>query len=306
LQSFCLAVVSDLRDPDGTCLGSGCRSSYNSYVSFESPTESGWYFLVADRPVTEPTLYAWAWIWNSATPPPTPPQGNTCADATVIAPGPIAITADLTNATNDADPGRDGCLDVADLHYTGRDLLYRLDLAWGQTLDVTMLGEGGWEEALYLVRDCEDPLGNCVAAGRPAGEGVRLQYTALDDQTLWLVCDSWGVGPRPFTLTGDLGAVTAADPPAAGGLALRCAPTPFNPVTTISYELPRAGHARLRVHDLQGRLVATLVDRHQPAGTHSVTWRATTQRGGPLASGAYVVRLEAGGEVRTGRVTVLK
>jgi len=306
MQPLCLAVVSDVRDPSGTCLGRGCSGSYNSYVFFDSPTESGWYYLVADREVTEPLNHAWAWVWNSATPPPPPPVGDTCADATFIPPGPIAITADLTAATNAADPGRDGCLDVADLHYTGRDLLYRVDFARGQALDVTMLGDGGWEEALYLVRDCENPLGNCIAAGRPAGDGVRLQYTALEDETLWLVCDSWGVGPRPFTLTGSLDDITAADPPASAGLALRCAPTPFNPTTTITYDLPHAGHARLRIHDLRGRLVASLVDAHQPAGAYSVPWRATSLRGGPLPSGAYVVRLEVGGEARTARVTVLK
>lgn len=306
MQPLCLAVVSDLRDPDGTCLGAGCSGNYNTWFTVSSPTESGWYYLVADRQVTEPLNHAWAYLWHSATPPPPAPAGDTCADAAVIPPGPIAIAADLTDATNAADPGRDGCLDAPTLHYTGRDLIYRVDFFRGQALDVTMRGEGGWDEALYLVRDCESPMGNCVASAQPTDDGVRLRYTALADETLWLVCDSWGLGPRPFTLTGSLDDVTAAPSATPEQLSLRAAPTPFNPTTTITYDLPRAGHTRLRVHDLRGRLVATLVDRQQEAGTHSASWHAVKSHGGTLPSGAYVLRLEVGQEVRTARVTVIK
>ena len=46
-------------------------------------------------------------------------------------------------------------------------------------------------EALYLVRDCEAPVGTCAAAATPEGDGVRLHYTALEAESLWLVCDSW-------------------------------------------------------------------------------------------------------------------
>lgn len=73
-------------------------------------------------------------------------------------------------------------------------------------------------------------------------------------------------------------------------------PNPFNPETTISYALPRAGKVRLVVYDLLGQEAAALVDGNQPAGRYSVRFR-----GDHLPSGLYAYRLRAGGEtiVRT-------
>ena len=64
-------------------------------------------------------------------------------------------------------------------------------------------------------------------------------------------------------------------------------PNPFNPQTTISFGLPESGQVRLTVHDLTGRLVATLVDGVVAAGAHEVGFRA-----GDLPSGAYLYRLQ--------------
>ena len=78
-------------------------------------------------------------------------------------------------------------------------------------------------------------------------------------------------------------------------------PNPFNPVATIRYALPSDGHVALRVYNLLGREVATLVDRQQQAGIHRVTFDATL-----LASGTYLYRLEAAEQVKTGRLVLLK
>ncbi len=66
-------------------------------------------------------------------------------------------------------------------------------------------------------------------------------------------------------------------------------PNPFNPLTTISFALPQAGQVNLAVYDLQGRLVAQLVNGSRPAGVHEVTWDASQQ-----ASGMYFCRIQAG------------
>ncbi|MEM8488975.1 MAG: PQQ-dependent sugar dehydrogenase, partial [Bacteroidota bacterium] len=63
-------------------------------------------------------------------------------------------------------------------------------------------------------------------------------------------------------------------------------PNPFNPVTTIVYQLPEAGDVQLTVYDMQGRRVKTLVDQRLPAGTHEVVFDAEG-----LASGAYLYEL---------------
>ena len=77
--------------------------------------------------------------------------------------------------------------------------------------------------------------------------------------------------------------------PARYVLAQNC-PNPFNPGTTIPFSLSRPSHVQLRVYDLLGRAVATLVSTTVPAGQHTASWEA-----GGLPSGVYVYRLEAEG-----------
>jgi hypothetical protein len=66
-------------------------------------------------------------------------------------------------------------------------------------------------------------------------------------------------------------------------------PNPFNPTTTIHYDLPRASDVRIIVYDLLGRQVARLVDGYRSAGRHSVNWDASD-----LTSGMYFYSLHAG------------
>jgi aminopeptidase N len=78
-------------------------------------------------------------------------------------------------------------------------------------------------------------------------------------------------------------------------------PNPFNPVTTISYELPAAVHVRLAVFSLVGEEVAVLVDANQTAGRKSVVWN-----GGGHASGVYLYRLDAGGVAVVRKLLLVK
>jgi hypothetical protein len=78
-------------------------------------------------------------------------------------------------------------------------------------------------------------------------------------------------------------------------------PNPFNPVTRISYDLPRASRVSLRVFDLTGREVAAIAGGMQAAGTHTILFD-----GSHLASGVYFVRLEAEDFASTRKMVVLK
>ena len=64
-------------------------------------------------------------------------------------------------------------------------------------------------------------------------------------------------------------------------------PNPFNPSTTISYDLPKEGLVKIRIYDLAGREVKTLVNELKSAGRYSVSFN-----GGNLASGVYFYRIE--------------
>lgn len=70
-------------------------------------------------------------------------------------------------------------------------------------------------------------------------------------------------------------------------------PNPFNPVTTIAYDVPYASYVQLVIYDAFGARTAVLVDAFQAAGHHRVRWDGTDQLGNHLASGAYVCRLDA-------------
>ncbi len=70
-------------------------------------------------------------------------------------------------------------------------------------------------------------------------------------------------------------------------------PNPFNPSTTIRYAVPVAGAVRISVHDLQGRHVCTLVDRHIEPGNYQVSWDGRNQWGISVPSGVYFVRMNA-------------
>ncbi len=83
-------------------------------------------------------------------------------------------------------------------------------------------------------------------------------------------------------------------------------PNPCNPTTSISYSLSRPGRVDLRVYDLRGRLVRTLVHDHQERGEYVVQWRGEDDQGSPVASGLYLVRLEAVDKLLTSRVVLLK
>ena len=84
------------------------------------------------------------------------------------------------------------------------------------------------------------------------------------------------------------------------------APNPFNPATTIRYDLPVATRVSLSVYSIDGRKVAVLVDGHLPAGRHEVIWDGRDRFGQRVASGTYFYRIEAGDFRRTRRLALVK
>lgn len=83
-------------------------------------------------------------------------------------------------------------------------------------------------------------------------------------------------------------------------------PNPFNPVTTIRYDLPEASGVSLTVFNSLGQKVATLVRKQQEAGVHKVTWDGSDARGQQLSSGMYFYRLKAGDFQETRKMILVK
>jgi hypothetical protein len=88
---------------------------------------------------------------------------------------------------------------------------------------------------------------------------------------------------------------------------LKASPNPLNPMTTISFDLGNRSRVDLRVYDVSGKLVRTLVggDLMEP-GTRSVLWNGKDDRGNPAASGSYIYKLQAGGKELTNRMTLIR
>ena len=81
-------------------------------------------------------------------------------------------------------------------------------------------------------------------------------------------------------------------------------PNPFNPVTTLRYDLPEAAMVNITIYDMMGRQINTLVSGPQNAGYKSIQWNATNNQGQPVSAGVYLYSIEAG-EFRENKKMIL-
>ena len=83
-------------------------------------------------------------------------------------------------------------------------------------------------------------------------------------------------------------------------------PNPFNPVTSLRYDLPEDGIVNITVFDMMGRRVSTLMNSHQNAGYKSIQWNATNTAGQPVSAGIYLYTIRAGEFMQTKKMILLK
>ena len=84
-------------------------------------------------------------------------------------------------------------------------------------------------------------------------------------------------------------------------VSLSASPNPFNPSTTISFDLPEASQVTLSVFNQAGQIVASLINGYRVTGRHEVTWDATG-----IPSGVYLVALSAGNKIEVQKIVLLK
>ncbi|MHB8080525.1 MAG: FlgD immunoglobulin-like domain containing protein, partial [Candidatus Krumholzibacteriia bacterium] len=83
-------------------------------------------------------------------------------------------------------------------------------------------------------------------------------------------------------------------------------PNPFNPSTKIEFTLPRAGQVELKIYNVRGELVKTLLNETRNAGTQSVVWDGRSSTGGSVSSGVYFYSLKAGSYEKMEKMTLVK
>ncbi len=166
------------------------------------------------------------------------------------------------------------------------------------TLDLTELNlPEGW---MVSIRDNVTDETHAVNADFSYSfESVRAKAAPVSETPHVLAATA----PR-FTLIVDPIGTTSVDVNQKSEIGFELAqnyPNPFNPSTQIGFSLLTTHHTRLTVYDVLGREVAVLVNGVMQAGSHSVNFDASN-----ITSGVYVYKLEAGGQVITKRMTLIK
>ncbi len=107
-------------------------------------------------------------------------------------------------------------------------------------------------------------------------------------------------------LHGWVNTISAGETPSSAPTLTQNYPNPFNPATTIRFNLPRATHVDLRIYDVSGRYVITLLDKVVDPGTSEIHWNGKDDRVKTLASGVYFYRLVAGDFKETKKMVLLR
>ena len=83
-------------------------------------------------------------------------------------------------------------------------------------------------------------------------------------------------------------------------------PNPFNPVTTLRYDLPDDALVKITIYDLMGKIVNNLVSSQNTAGYKSIIWNATNNEGQPVSAGLYLYTIQVGKFRQTEKMVLLK
>lgn len=200
----------------------------------------------------------------------------------------IYFTNTLAEAVDLRIYGEDGDLFSASLDPLTADVFNADPALLGETVYIAGMTGGGLEEVFALDLPTSDFVMQSLVAADGAGKSQGFEilvFNAMgshaDTRVVTSIEDAAEL-PESYALHGNY-------------------PNPFNPSTTITYDLPEATEARLIVLDALGRVVESLVAGHQSSGRHAIQWDAKDAPGG-----VYFVRLETRGFVETRKMTLLK
>ncbi len=161
------------------------------------------------------------------------------------------------------------------------------------TVQTGILAGTPWIQLGFRLRD-EKASGQGILDGSPLSIGYNTEGIYFDNVGVFYV----------YTIAG---AEAIGGVPAGNKVAIRRAyPNPFNPSTTIEFSVPKQGPAVVRIVDLRGRQVATLVDGSMPAGEYRVRWDGRDGSGRDVSSGVYFAMIQSAGGRDAVRLTLLK
>jgi hypothetical protein len=288
-------IVADCGDVVSSCVtgvdvnGTGVQEQLRYRFSF-----GGTYYLVLDSKSAN-TFGAWS-LQGGIVCPVVTPANDICERAIPLPCGPFSrsgSTAFGSTAYNfNSEP--ESCTGY---FASGRSVVYKFYVTPGDSLwvDYTNQVDG----SIYVVTNCNDVTGSCVAGADETGTGEteQLRHRFTSGGTYYLFLDSFGANTGgPFTMVGSM-ICANTDVPLGAGEAFQLgaiSPNPFRGATRIPFALGSRATVTLRMIDLQGRVVRTLVDGSLAAGQHEAAWDGRDDSGLPVRAGVYFARLTGG------------
>ena len=168
-----------------------------------------------------------------------------------------------------------------------------------------------YKDGVFQVADgwgtAANATGGVFSLGFDSGDPSAELHGAIDEVRLWgrqrttAEIQEW----MNQQLGGYATPVESSAPPLRNALSQN-RPNPFNPGTSIRFETAQSGHVGLRVYDVAGRLVRTLVARSLSAGQHRAVWSGEDDSGRSVASGVYYYRLETDVFEETKRMLLIR
>lgn len=83
-------------------------------------------------------------------------------------------------------------------------------------------------------------------------------------------------------------------------------PNPFNPTTTIKFDIPKQSNVQIKIYNMLGQEVITLLNEERTAGFHEVLWNSRNRNGIPVSSGIYIYRVITGEFVDAKKMILIK
>jgi len=178
----------------------------------------------------------------------------------------------------------------------------------GHLFEVTSDGDLVWE---YINPVTQDGIVEIFEDNYPMTNSVFRAYRYTADHTALVGRDLTPqgtiTGRTPDYLTpDDINDIDADTDVPANFFLKQNHPNPFNPETTISYHLETAGEVQLKIYNLLGQEVITLIQKLQTPGDYQLIWNSKDNLGRPVSSGIYLYRLQMGNKIETKKMTVMR
>jgi len=167
----------------------------------------------------------------------------------------------------------------------------------------------GWSSQLCF-GSCPQPTVDTVNTLIMNGDSLEYKITFYTDETpaqgnallSFHVADGQDTIKQAFALSTTATDISDTGPkPVENFKLLSNYPNPFNPNTVISYQLPVSSQVELIVYDVSGKTAQTLVNGRQEAGKHNIIFNGTN-----FSSGTYIYQVKANGQIKTGKMLLLK